>query len=38
MRAYMVIELFIAPAMVCGILFQLLPWSRRVMQRALGQA
>jgi len=37
-RAYMVIELFIAPAIVCGILFQLLPWSRRVMQRALGQA
>ena len=36
-RAYMVIELFIVPALVCGILFQLLPWSRRVMQRALGQ-
>jgi fatty acid desaturase len=37
-RAYMVIELFILPALVCGVLFQLLPWSRRVMQRALGQA
>ncbi|WP_312511055.1 hypothetical protein [Massilia sp.] len=37
-RAYMVIELFILPALVCGILFQLLPWPRKVMQRALGQA
>lgn len=37
-RAYMVIELFIAPALVCGVLFQLLPWPRRIMRRALGQA
>ena len=37
-RAYMVIELFIVPALVCGILFQLLPWSRRLMQRAVEQA
>jgi len=36
-RAYMLIELFIVPAIVCGILFQLLPWPRRLMQRALGQ-
>lgn len=34
-RAYMVIELFIVPALVCGILFQLLPWSRKLMQRAV---
>lgn len=34
-RAYMVIELFILPALVCGILFQLLPWSRKLMQRAV---
>jgi len=37
-RAYMVIELFIVPALVCGILFQLLPWSRRLMQRAVERA
>lgn len=37
-RAYMVIELFIVPALVCGILFQLLPWSRKLMQRAVEQA
>lgn len=37
-RAYMLIELFIVPAIVCGILFQVLPFSRRLMQRALGQA
>lgn len=34
-RAYMVVELFIVPALVCGILFQLLPWSRTAMQRAI---
>lgn len=34
-RAYMVIELFILPALVCGILFQLLPWPRKLMQRAV---
>ena len=37
-RAYMVIELFIVPALACGILFQLLPWSRRVMQNAIARA
>ncbi len=37
-RAYMVIELFIVPALVCGILFQLLPWSRKLMQRAVERA
>lgn len=37
-RAYMVIELFILPALVCGILFQLLPWSRKLMQRAVAAA
>lgn len=37
-RAYMVIELFIIPALACGILFQLLPWSRRVMQGAIERA
>lgn len=34
-RAYMVFELFIVPALICGILFQLLPWSRKAMQRAI---
>lgn len=37
-RAYMVIELFILPALVCGILFQLLPWPRKLMQRAIAAA
>lgn len=37
-RAYMVFELFIIPALVCGILFQVLPWSRNVMLRALERA
>lgn len=37
-RAYMVIELFILPALACGILFQLLPWSRKLMQRAVQRA
>jgi len=37
-RAYMVIELFIVPALVCGILFQLLPWSRKLMQRAVASS
>jgi len=37
-RAYMVIELFIVPALVCGVLFQLLPWPRRLMQRAVASA
>jgi hypothetical protein len=35
-RAYMVFELFIIPALVCGVLFQVLPWSRNVMLRAIG--
>ena len=37
-RAYLVIELFIVPALACGVLFQLLPWSRKAMQGAIARA